>query len=1467
MAATDKTYRDQKALDIVFAVSCVLMLLSIIWMFAQDYYRDFKQVQRTFRDVEAAMTERAMLDKLPDVAKAQQAASAVDEARAEVESAKKNVPSEVKTLDRNKAKAEAEYQGTKANLDSNASLYNIAVEQRDEVEATSPRYAALQAAVDRRKKEVERLTAELVASQNKLDQIDKDITAKRAAQRAAEEKLSKAEDNLKKVSGEFERFAKTTAQKEWTVYDWVRKLPVLDAFASPVKIQQYTLTEYPIDYSFKYVTRFDRCTTCHLGIDRPNYTKEALTRLTPEHFPPELQDKLKQARELLAKRADSDSTLGFKVSDLPDKVQTIDLTEAQKNEYCAHPRLDLFVDPNSPHPAEKFGCTSCHSGQGSATDFNLAAHVPNDSEQRQTWTREHGWTTNHYWDYPMLAKRFVESTCLKCHHQVSDLVRYGSKQEAPKLLRGYNLVRESGCFGCHEISGFKGGREVGPDLRLEPSPPLEDYTPAERVKLLADPLNPPGQMRKVGPSLYRITEKTNPSWTRKWIAAPRDFRTSTKMPHFYGLSNNRDDVLPSDQQGFPAAEVASITHYLFRESQDYLKGEDKYRKANEARIQELKQKKEVNLASEQELKVLEELTRRLEMDKKPTPLRDDNVIDGDGRTVELPPAGQDDPKEGRKLFTERGCLACHMNQGTTKSEDGVPTVSSDADFGPDLSRLAAKIAPEGNDAGARRRWLIQWILNPKRHHPRTRMPITFLTPKQAADVAAWLLQQQVGDWQQADVPDPKPEVLQELAKVYMLKAPGMTRAEVEKMLGSRQGLEDVSQLPLDSDERVLSGQLTDDKLKWYIGRKAITRLGCFGCHQIPGFDTAKPIGTPLNDWGKKDPERLAFEDIIAYAKEHYQPVDRMTDDKGYGRVAEKGQKQPYEGFFLEALEHHQRDGFLHQKLSEPRSYDYNRLRTWDDRLRMPQFQFARGRIKPLEGETMEQAKAREEAEAREAVMTFVLGLVAEPVPASYMNAPPPDRLAEVKGRKVLEKYNCIGCHQVRPGVYEIIRTDEDSEASRDLASRLDERYKQAMNSTQGKGDHPFPEHNAWTGLPSPLADRLLAYGLPSPPPSSDIDHYVRLTQALRYSKGGKDQPKEVNNIPAAEFVDLKGKDLIAHSTPFGGEFADLMVRSRYLTQIDPQNFATQANGESPASRSAWPPPLLREGEKTQPGWLFQFLRNPTIIRPLVRLRMPRFNMSEEEAMDLVNYFSAVDRMNNPGIGLPYPYLPPFPQRDESFWQLQSQGYTAKLRGANLLEGRLEKLKPLWNTLFGSPAHAEQVAQAEAAVQKAKEIEAKEADPAKKKLAEGARRRAEQQLAELKDKAAYEKTARAEWETRQSYANDAYRLLASYDRCLNCHVVGPQLPTQPIGPALELAAARLRSDYTQRWIASPQRLLVYPDGAHPMPTNFAKDVPPYPDFAGTMLEQATAVRDVLIDYPKVAELPVNRNYRSAPGENK
>ncbi len=68
MAATDKPYRKQKTLDIVFAVSCLLMLLSVLWMLVADYNREFKAVQRSFRDVESVLNERQMLAQLPDPA-------------------------------------------------------------------------------------------------------------------------------------------------------------------------------------------------------------------------------------------------------------------------------------------------------------------------------------------------------------------------------------------------------------------------------------------------------------------------------------------------------------------------------------------------------------------------------------------------------------------------------------------------------------------------------------------------------------------------------------------------------------------------------------------------------------------------------------------------------------------------------------------------------------------------------------------------------------------------------------------------------------------------------------------------------------------------------------------------------------------------------------------------------------------------------------------------------------------------------------------------------------------------------------------------------------------------------------------------------------------------------------------------------------------------------------------------------
>ena len=258
------------------------------------------------------------------------------------------------------------------------------------------------------------------------------------------------------------------------------------------------------------------------------------------------------------------------VSYVPHSV----LTDSRIKEFCAICAQELFVSSSSKHPAEKFGCTSCHQGQGAGTTFNGSFHSPNNSHEQEKWKKDHAYgsdTHTFLWDYPMLPMRFVESSCLKCHHQVTDLYSPNNRNEAPKLLKGYKLIRENGCFGCHEIQGRKEGRPVGPDLRLEPMPPLDDLTHGEQEKIKHDVDNLPGNYRKVGPSLYRLAEKTNKDWTLKWLRGPREFRPDTKMPHFYDLANNKKDALPEDQQHFPDAEMHAIAHYLFQSSDTYLK--------------------------------------------------------------------------------------------------------------------------------------------------------------------------------------------------------------------------------------------------------------------------------------------------------------------------------------------------------------------------------------------------------------------------------------------------------------------------------------------------------------------------------------------------------------------------------------------------------------------------------------------------------------------------------------------------------------------------------------------------------------------------------------------------------------------------------------------------------------------------------------------------------------------------------
>src|SRR6266852_8234930 len=133
MAATDQTYRNQSWLDIVFGVTCVLMLVSVVWMFWQDYGREFKVEQRDFRDVEAAVAERQMLNLVPDqkqLEEIEEAENFLRMARDERDRKAEQLSASLKKALTERTKWAAKAQETKADYDSVLSLYNIAVEER-----------------------------------------------------------------------------------------------------------------------------------------------------------------------------------------------------------------------------------------------------------------------------------------------------------------------------------------------------------------------------------------------------------------------------------------------------------------------------------------------------------------------------------------------------------------------------------------------------------------------------------------------------------------------------------------------------------------------------------------------------------------------------------------------------------------------------------------------------------------------------------------------------------------------------------------------------------------------------------------------------------------------------------------------------------------------------------------------------------------------------------------------------------------------------------------------------------------------------------------------------------------------------------------------------------------------------------------------------------------------------------------
>ncbi len=1097
MPASEETYRRQPTLHLVFAISSIAMLLSTVWMVMADHLRPWKQVQRQFQVVEREKNESLEKTKLEEQKTKYQ--KQIDEIDAKIQAADASaeargrdlraINSELKVLEGRTEKIDTARRFQKADLDSKRSLYDGMIDRGEEREART----YLNTIVHQAEEELGTLSLDL-----------EKVKAELAVKKAEKEKLLGFVDDLKKekerLTREADRVARVLEQKD-ALYGgplhwyskpmaFLRSLPGIDIMP-PTKIQQLSLPELTINYNFKEVPRYDRCATCHQGIDRIGYDKDA------------------HGNDMAAVyKSHPFLSTGATTVDPRGKVVP----------------AGLYLDANGPHPMNSFGCTICHGGQGSGTDFTYASHTPKDRKQAETWQKEQDWHEIHHWDFPMLPERFIESGCLKCHTQVTDI------PQAKKLQAGYQRIVKYGCTGCHTIGGDGAN---GPDLTDE---------------------------RPVGPNLTHIASKDSKEWVAKWIANPHAFRPDSRMPRFYGLTNNNS----KEDWSKNYAEIHAITHYLFAKS---------------------------------------------------TPA--DEFVE--------PPA-KTDPAKGKELFLQKGCLACHQHRPYQKDQvqaldaknanpayfdaQGKPTLAAAltydpkgfpasvqefalADYGPNLSNIAAKFQskPQGL------KWLANWIAAPEKYHPKSLMPNLQLSAQDAADIASWVLSVPA-EWPvKVEVPPVNVKEVDELVKLYVSKSGSFKKADGKTMAVS---LSEV-------DELVEKKLALDDKLL-YLGERSISRLGCFGCHTIPGYENAKPIGTALNDWGIKLPARLDFGHIKEYLTDQEQPEDTQ------------GNRDGTDLFYQEKVMHETRMGFLYQKLHRPRSYDYlkksEKYKTWDDRLRMPQFAWAN------------------DPAAVEEVMTFVLGLTNERIPAKYLpkTRTTPARTAVALGARDLNRFNCAGCHVLEMPRFTIPQKVKVTEAFTDFKSNLRASYT-ARGSDYLAELNPTLSFDPAKKLDPGVIEEQLGVAAEEPEGlSAPID--LKGMQIGLFENELTIQLWEPVTVRGYTFgvgdnVTLD-QTKIQKAPAVGGDFAWL-----YAT------FQAERTGN--AFESFWnrlPPPLLREGNKVQTPWLTGFLKDPHTIRPAAQLRMPRFHYGKSmrepshETEELANYFAARDRAEFPYQTIP-----------------------------------------------------------------------------------------------------------------------------------------------------------------------------------------------------------------------------------------
>lgn len=513
----------------------------------------------------------------------------------------------------------------------------------------------------------------------------------------------------------------------------------------------------------------------------------------------------------------------------------------------------------------------------------------------------------------------------------------------------------------------------------------------------------------------------------------------------------------------------------------------------------------------------------------------------------------------KQLVIDSGCNACHNIKGF----EDLPKI------GPPLNSLNAKVQPD---------WLYRWVKEPKEYNPHTRMPSFKLTDEEAEAITAFLVNLgKSSDFQFArprgSYAGGNPNTGKRLVETVgctachvvgndetMRKTRGTTYDVAPELtrVGSKttpDWLFDWVRNPrhYNTEARMPSLRLTDEEARHIVaylttlkdtrtlspvrlnlndpekikrGDKLVRDYGCFGCHNIKGTENEGKVSVDLSDFGRKKVEQMDFGNTIPLSADS--PVE--YEERADGTVAVK----------------HTWAGWVYGKLKNPRLYQTERITQ-----RMPVFTF-------------------NDEEVR-LIRMFLVSMTKD-IPLPQYQHSFDKRQQEIEaGRRLVQRYNCIQCHQIEErGGYILTKYEEEAMGPPRL-------FESQGSKVQEPWLHSF--------LRNPTTVRpWLDIRMPTFPLTDD-----EISIVTKYFLGMSKQDLKIRDYAATPMEEMylaPGKKLF---------------ESYQCAKCHPAGPVRMGDEVSAADLA---PDLAMASSRLKPEWIIDWLRDPSKLQP--GTRMPTF---------------------------------------------------------------------------------------------------------------------------------------------------------------------------------------------------------------------------------------------------------------------